>query len=68
VAAGAGTGEKPLGQITSAGWSFALAKPNALGYLRRGSPTERLVALPADTSAGPAIELALRALPTISPS
>jgi folate-binding protein YgfZ len=63
--ADAGPDEKPLGHLTSAGWSFALAKPIALGYLRRGSPTERLVARAAGNSAGPAIELALRDLPTI---
>jgi folate-binding protein YgfZ len=65
--AGAGPDERPLGQITSAAWSFALAKPIALGYLRRGSPTERLVAVPADGAAS-AIELALRPLPTTSSS
>lgn len=32
------------GTITSAAYSFALAKPAALGYLRRGSPQNGLVA------------------------
>ena len=53
---------KPLGHLTSAGWSFALAKPIALGYLRRGSPTAKLFARPADSSA-PGIEVATQDLP-----
>ena len=31
--------ERPAGVITSVAYSFALEKPIALGYLRRGSPT-----------------------------
>jgi folate-binding protein YgfZ len=62
----AGAGARPLGQITSAAWSFALAKPIALGYLRRGSPTDGLVAIPADSGA-PAIALAIRERPPFSP-
>ncbi len=33
--------QKAVGKLTSAAWSFALAKPVALGYLRRGSPRVR---------------------------
>jgi folate-binding protein YgfZ len=53
---------RPLGQITSAAYSFALAKPIALGYLRRGSPANGLVARPAHAEA-PEHEIATRALP-----
>ena len=40
--------ERPAGTITSVAFSFALEKPIALGYLRRGSPTGGLLARPAD--------------------
>ena len=40
--------ERPVGAITSVAFSFALEKPIALGYLRRGSPTGGLLARPAD--------------------
>ncbi len=43
-------GERPIGTITSAAFSFALERPIALGYLRRGSPTGGLLARPADPS------------------
>lgn len=56
---------KPVGQLTSAAYSFALAKPIALGYLRRGSPTEGLLARPAHAEE-PAVEVAIRPLPSIS--
>ncbi len=36
--------EKTHGQLTSAAFSFALDRPIALGYLRRGAPTEGLLA------------------------
>jgi folate-binding protein YgfZ len=36
--------EKAAGTITSPGWSFALEKPVALGYLKRGSPAGGLLA------------------------
>jgi folate-binding protein YgfZ len=57
---------RPLGQLTSAAWSFALAKPVALGYLKRGSPTAGLIAR---SSQNPelAYEVAARALPFVSP-
>jgi folate-binding protein YgfZ len=57
---------RPLGQLTSAAYSFALAKPIALGYLRRGSPASGLVARPAHAEA-PEHELAIRALPFSQP-
>jgi folate-binding protein YgfZ len=57
---------RPLGQLTSAAWSFALAKPVALGYLRRGSPTAGLVARSAQPAA-PALEVAACALPFVLP-
>lgn len=53
---------KSVGNLTSAGWSFALAKPVALGYLRRGSSTSKLFARPADSSA-PGAEIATQDLP-----
>lgn len=34
----------PIGRLTSAAFSFALEKPIALGYLKRGSPLRDLVA------------------------
>ena len=40
--------DRPAGTITSVAFSFALEKPIALGYLRRGSPTGGLLARPAD--------------------
>ncbi len=58
--------ERALGTITSAAFSFALEKPIALGYLRRGSPTSGLLARPADAT-GPAVRLATHPLPFVSP-
>jgi glycine cleavage system aminomethyltransferase T len=56
--------ERQIGTLTSAVWSFALAKPIALGYLKRGSPTGELIALPphADT---PVVRVTARELPFI---
>jgi folate-binding protein YgfZ len=55
-----GAGEsKPLGEITSVAWSFALAKPIALGYLKRGSPTEGLLARPPHNEE-PGVPIAVR--------
>lgn len=65
-AAGDAADARPLGQLTSAAYSFALAKPIALGYLRRGSPASGLVARPAHAEA-PAHEIATRALPFFQP-
>ena len=58
--------ERALGTITSAAFSFALEKPIALGYLRRGSPTSGLLARPADAT-GPAVRIAAHPLPFVSP-
>lgn len=57
--------ERQLGVLTSAAWSFAMEKPVALGYLKRGSPTDDLLALPADADA-PAVRVAVRQLPLTS--
>lgn len=57
--------ERQVGVLTSAAWSFALAKPIALGYLRRGSPTDDLIALPAGADT-PAVHVAARELPFTS--
>jgi folate-binding protein YgfZ len=56
---------RQVGTLTSAAWSFALEKPVALGYLRRGSPTDDLLALPADADA-PAVHVTARELPLTS--
>src|SRR5678816_363571 len=37
-----GRADKPLGQLTSVAWSFALERPAALGYLRRDAPMHDL--------------------------
>jgi len=39
-------GGDACGVVTSAGWSFALEKPVALGYLRRSAPPGELIARP----------------------
>lgn len=44
---------EPCGIITSTGWSFALEKPIALGYLRRSAPSGDFVARPAAPGAEP---------------
>jgi folate-binding protein YgfZ len=41
---------REIGQLTSTAWSFALDRPVALGYLKRGSPTGELLARAADES------------------
>lgn len=60
-----GATDRQIGELTSAAWSFALAKPIALGYLRRGSPMDDLIALPADADT-PAVHVAARELPFTS--
>ncbi len=50
---------KPVGRITSATWSFALEKPIALGYLKRGIAGASLVA----GAPGNAIPVEVRSLP-----
>ena len=57
---------RPLGTLTSVAFSFALDKPIALGYLRRGSPTGGLLARPADAS-GVETRIAAHPLPFVSP-
>ncbi|MDB6154804.1 MAG: hypothetical protein JWL90_3257 [Chthoniobacteraceae bacterium] len=60
---GEGMEPKPIGTITSAAWSFALEKPVALGYLRRGAAIEGLVArLPGM----PGVSITAQALPFVS--
>jgi folate-binding protein YgfZ len=54
-----------LGVITSAAYSFALEKPIALGYLKRGSPTGALLARPEGTH-GPEAIVHVQALPFAS--
>jgi folate-binding protein YgfZ len=53
---------RPIGTLTSAAWSFALERPIALGYLKRGSPTGGLIARPAD-STGPGTRITPHPLP-----
>lgn len=53
------------GTLTSTAFSFALAKPIALGYLKRGSP-EDLIVRPAHGEE-PALEIALCELPFTAP-
>ena len=57
---------RAIGIITSAAFSFALDKPIALGYLRRGSPTGGLLARPA-AATGVETRLAVHPLPFVSP-
>jgi glycine cleavage system aminomethyltransferase T len=45
--------EQSCGTITSAGWSFALERPIALGYLRRSAPASDLFARSAEAGAEP---------------
>lgn len=56
-------GEKDVGIITSAAWSFALEKGVALGYLRRGSDPAQITPHGAGVAEGARIEA--RALPLI---
>jgi folate-binding protein YgfZ len=55
----------PIGVLTSAAYSFALEKPIALGYLKRGSPTGALLAR-LDGANGPPAVVTARALPFAS--
>jgi folate-binding protein YgfZ len=54
--------ERPCGIITSAGWSFALESPIALGYLRRTSADGGLFARSAEPGSEP-IAITISALP-----
>jgi tRNA-modifying protein YgfZ len=60
----ADTPEKEHGTITSTAFSFALDRPIALGYLRRGSPQTGLVASSADAPDAP-VPVSLHPLPFI---
>ena len=54
-----------IGALTSVGWSFALEKPLALGYLKRGSPMGELLAREPGES-GPGRIVFAQELPLIS--
>ena len=54
-----------IGTLTSAAWSFALEKPVALGYLKRGSPTGELLVRGAGDP-GPGRTVFAQELPLIS--
>lgn len=56
--------EKVLGKLTSSAFSFALDRPIALGYLRRGAPETGLVAITGESA--PAVPIALHPLPFLS--
>ncbi|MGB8169342.1 MAG: glycine cleavage T C-terminal barrel domain-containing protein [Chthoniobacteraceae bacterium] len=56
--------EHPIGSITSAAFSFALEKPIALGYLKRGAGFPELIARSAD-STGSETVVATHALPIV---
>jgi folate-binding protein YgfZ len=58
-----GDDARAVGMLTSAAYSFALEKPIALGYLKRGSPTGELLARPAEASGA---VVTVRALPFLS--
>ena len=56
---------RAIGTLTSTAWSFALEKPIALGYLRRGSPVCDLIARHADSTGAGAV-VAVHPLPFIA--
>ncbi len=56
---------RSVGRLTSSTQSFALEKPIALGYLKRGSPTGELLARPADATGAEAV-VTVRELPFLS--
>jgi len=58
--------ERSVGIVTSVAFSFALERPIALGYLRRGSPTSGLLARPSDP-ARPECRVTACPLPFVSP-
>jgi len=53
------------GVLTSAAYSFALEKPIALGYLKRGSPLDGLIARPVE-STDAEVRVVVRTLPFVS--
>lgn len=55
--------ERPVGTLTSAAFSFALEKPIALGYLKRGAAFPELIARSADATE---TRVALQSLPFVS--
>jgi folate-binding protein YgfZ len=57
--------DHPIATLTSAAYSFALEKPVALGYLKRGSSSADLIARHAD-STGPEVRVLVRTLPFVS--
>ena len=59
------SGAKPVGKLTSVSWSFALEKPIALGYLKRGAPVQGLIAR-ATTSPGTQRAISAQPLPFVS--
>ena len=61
----AGENAVEIGALTSAAWSFALEKPVALGYLKRGSPMGELLARAVGES-GPGRIVNAQDLPLIS--
>ena len=56
---------RAVGVLTSAAYSFALEKPVALGYLKRGSPPGELLARPAEAPGAEAV-VTVSALPLLS--
>ena len=58
----AGADTRALGALTSATYSLALARPIALGYLKRGAPEGELFARSAD-GGGPATRVRVQPLP-----
>jgi folate-binding protein YgfZ len=58
-----GDDEHPIGTLTSAAFSFALEKPIALGYLKRGAGFPELIARAADATE---TVVATHALPIVS--
>jgi folate-binding protein YgfZ len=56
--------EKPIGILTSTAFSFALEKPVALGYLKRGAAFPELIARTADPGSSATI-VATHALPLV---
>jgi len=57
---------REIGRLTSAAYSFALEKPVALGYLKRGTVADTLEARPAnETGGGTACPVTVKELPII---
>jgi len=56
--------EKPVATLTSAAWSFALERPIALGYLKRGAPTTGLFVRTPEAP-GAEVPVAVKELPLV---